>query len=166
MVPSCGICDRESKSWGSLVKHVSQTHCIDAEKYYLQFLGTRTNCQYCGSNETRFINSNLGYSNHCKVCSKLHSKETARKRREVLKNNPAAYEKFICRLSKSVSDTWHDRKETKFNASDEELEQTYKKLAKTMRLDVDFSKAITPQLDVIVNDNLSELFGLRNGSRN
>lgn len=180
MIPACAICARESKSWGSLIKHTSQTHKISAEDYYTSYLGTKTSCIHCGSNSTRFLSASEGYSDNCPACKSVQLKFAAVKRRQDLKKNTVAYSQFISRLSTSVSGVWANRsKDEKAHVlrnfrnyqkpgigkivSHEDveikLEATYKSISKALKLDVDFSKPITPQLDVIVNNNLYELFG-------
>lgn len=183
-IPDCIICDRKNKSWGSLVKHVAQTHLITSEEYFTRYLGSKTPCIHCGSTLTRFLNISKGYSDNCKGCKSAQHSLVAKQRRAELLKDPVAYESFISKLSYSVKQVWANRtkdekeiilrnfrnntpipKYFNFNSISEEdiwLEKNYKALCKSMKLEgINYSLKIAPQLDVIVNKNLSSLFGFK-----
>jgi hypothetical protein len=181
MIPSCAICQRESKSWGSLAKHTAQAHKISAENYFIQHIGSKPICKYCGNDDMKFLSMAEGYSDYCVGCTKLHGQNAAKLRREKLKNDPVAYEQFIGRLSSSVSTVWANRSSEEkqsillrfrntgkppsskkiMSAAEEELymERTTKALAKQLKLDVNYSKPVAEQVQMIVDKNLEQLFG-------
>lgn len=163
MVPNCAICDRESKSFGSLVKHFCQSHSISVEDYYVKYLGSKNSCKYCGSKDVTFLSIGEGFNNHCKACKRIHSVEVAKEKRSKLAKDLVAEKLFRERLASSVSKSWdkRPRKEIKRKfMDDDQYERLSIRTAKTYRLPVDFSKPVSQQIDLLVANNLTALFGL------
>lgn len=57
----CKICGKKFKKLGY---HVSQTHKISLEEYYIKYIGKKGKCEVCGK-DTRFINLSKGYVIYC-----------------------------------------------------------------------------------------------------
>jgi hypothetical protein len=66
----CEICGRGCKSFKSLGIHISKSHKIKSEEYYLKYINpVKGKCKTCGE-YTKFISLKDGYQHHCNsICS-------------------------------------------------------------------------------------------------
>lgn len=163
MIPNCSICDRPSKSWGSLAKHTAQTHKISAEDYFVKYLGQKTVCIHCESEETIFLSMAEGYNKNCPDCTRLQQQMNGRRIRANLSADPVRQQQFIERLSESVKKTWQPRSGNLNGLSNIELNKPeydteWRTLGKKFGMGLDKTKPALPQIDAIVNTNLCEEF--------
>jgi hypothetical protein len=169
MIPDCHLCSRPSKSWGSLVKHAAQTHKVVAEDYFKSYIGTKTTCVHCNSLNTKFLSISEGYSKNCPACESTQRKLSAKLMRARLANDPKKYDSFIEKLSFSVKKTYKDRRVLKRGIISDELlnssiyEPHWRKLALTMKMDLDYSKPTSTQITSVVEKNLINILGIKNG---
>ena len=63
---TCAICGRQFDSWRGLAFHVKQTHKIDSEDYYCEYIGEPKHCPICGK-KTKFLGLGSGYAETCGV---------------------------------------------------------------------------------------------------
>lgn len=165
MIPNCSICNRPSKSWGSLAKHTAQTHKISAEDYFVKYLGQKSCCIHCGSKEIIFLSMSEGYNKNCPNCTRLQQQINGRRIRASLSADPVRHQKFIERLSESVKKTWMPRSGklnglTNNDLYKPEYDNSWRVFGKKFGMDLDKTKPALPQIDAIVNRNLCEEFGI------
>lgn len=81
----CKICNFDSKSYRSLAYHISHTHNISSEQYYIQYLKKPDEgiCKHCGK-LTAYLGLQNGYKDYCNKKCYCQS-ETFKKR--ITKNN-------------------------------------------------------------------------------
>jgi hypothetical protein len=64
----CKICGMVFARLEGLTYHITQTHKITKEEYYLKFIGEKGKCEKCGK-DTKFKNIRDGYLNECHNCN-------------------------------------------------------------------------------------------------
>lgn len=78
----CKECGSEFNSIKSLAMHVSRTHLMSSEDYYLKYIGIKGICS-CG-NPTKYRNMVDGYSKHCSSRCAYHDTSVANKRESTM----------------------------------------------------------------------------------
>ena len=97
----CKECGRNCKNFVSLAQHVTRSHGMSTEEYFLRY-STRTLCVVCGSS-TKFINLSQGYRLTCSVkCACAFNKMN-------LRNDPDKFQKFSERVSNNMIRIWATR---------------------------------------------------------
>lgn len=106
----CEICRSEFKNLNGLSKHIKKIHDIYSEKYYLQYLGTKGICSYCGQT-TKFKNLVVGYQKYCNsyCCNNDTEKRNlvSKLRKDWWENSPKV-EETKKKIKNTVLEYWKD----------------------------------------------------------
>lgn len=78
----CKICNKEVKSLQSLGSHVTRTHKLTGESYYLRYMGSKGICT-CGK-PTKFLGLGAGYRKFCSSVCAYHDTEVVNKRESTM----------------------------------------------------------------------------------
>src|SRR5574344_898123 len=92
---NCKICNRSLTNYSALGKHVTHSHKITTEQYYIKYINNEIGyCKTCNK-PTKFISIPAGYKAHCsrycvdhdpKIIAKINTPESAKKKSISAKN--------------------------------------------------------------------------------
>lgn len=122
----CNECSIQCKNFVALSQHVTRTHKIDTESYFLKHIGTKGSCLNCGK-DTRFINMNTGYRPSCgNSCAGII-------KRKVLKEDEQKFKSFNDKVAKNMRTIWDTEDRTEIS----------KKAGKTVK---DINSKLAPEV--------------------
>lgn len=122
----CNECEKGYTTSSGLGVHISRTHKINLEEYYIKYIKSlNENICECG-NKTSFINMFKGYKKLCKGCSNVLRLQNISL---ALKGRTKSEYEYL----KKFSIDRRGKNNPRFNRSEEDWQKSYKKLSKTMK---------------------------------